>query len=59
MCVTQSKPCQAWHTLDNAVSHVHSLLWQKMQPALLEANEVQGSRERNAGTCWSEVGTGK
>lgn len=42
----QAKPCQPWHTLDNAVSHVYSLLWQKMQPAVLWDSELQREEHR-------------
>lgn len=37
----QGKPCQAWHALDNVMSHIQSLLWQKMQPTALSIRTMR------------------
>lgn len=47
--------CHAGQTLpalalDNATSHVHSLLWQNIQPVILKGNELWVYRERSTGT---------
>lgn len=44
-CAGQTLP--ALVALDTAASHVHALLWQKMQPAVLWDKEPQGSREEH------------
>lgn len=52
----EGKRCQPWHALGDAMSHVQSLLWQKMQPDLLQAPE---RAQVVAGVNWAQGNKGR
>lgn len=61
MCTMQGKPCQPWHALDNAASHLHPVLWQKMQLSfgIMSYRAPERGAQVPAGVYWAQGSEGR